>query len=328
MNNLPQLFRNGDAPPPCTRVNNLEAAPSLDRPLHLAVGMFDGIHLGHQAVIEAAAGNARRHDGDSAVLTFWPHPSRLFRPDDPTPQIMDPGSKQRVLSLLGVDWMIVQDFDPRFAAVPAEDFLQRLKSFLPTLDTVYVGENFRFGHQRKGSVDDLVEQGHRLHVSVFSATRVKWDGQPVSSTRIRDLLRSEPIERINPLLGYHYFMSGPLIAGRRLGRTLGFPTLNLAWNPQLGPRFGVYCARVSGPGLDRSPAVLNFGERPTVEDGSVQPVAEAHLLNQSPSLTEGAELRFDCLHFLRPERKFASMEALQTQIGEDCIAARKFFSLP
>lgn len=296
------------------------------RPIHLAVGMFDGVHLGHRAVIEAAVQPARRSDGLAVVLTFWPHPSALFRPNDSTPLLLDAATKVRLLHRLGADAVVTHPFTTEFAAVPAEEFLSWLKQRLPNLAALYVGENFRFGRGRRGDVPLLVSEARRHGVGMFSAPRVNFDGEPISSTRIRGLLAAGEIESANALLGYTYFAVGTVAPGKRLGRTLGFPTLNLAWSPGLRPRFGVYAVTVSGAKSETGlPGVANYGLRPTVEQ-STEPRLETHVLGACP-FGDGDKITVEWLRFLRPEMKFGGVEELRAQIARDRDAAVKYFQV-
>lgn len=302
----------------------LEHSVLPPKPLHLAIGMFDGVHLGHRAVIEAAVQSARRSGGVAAVLTFAPHPSTLFRPEQPTRMIMDQANKARVLHRLGVDAMITQPFNREFAQVAAEAFLPWLKQRVPQLAGIYVGENFRFGRGRQGDIGLLVAEGRKYGVTVFSAPRVNFDGEPVSSTRIRALLEAGDVAAANTLLGYSYFAEGPVVPGKRLGQTIGFPTLNVAWAPDLRPKFGVYVVRVLGAkAVDALPGVANYGLRPTVEQAS-EPLLEAHLLVDCPFVT-GDHVTVKWLRFLRPEQKFSSVEELRAQIARDRAAAAADF---
>ncbi len=305
----------------------LARASLPSRPVHLAIGMFDGVHLGHRSVIEAAVQSARRSGGIAAVLTFAPHPSVLFRPDNPTLLIMDMDTKAAWLQQLGVEVLIVESFTADYAKLAAEEFLPHLRSHLPLLAAVYVGENWRFGQGRRGDVSLLIAEGRRLEIGVFSAPRVNLDGEPISSTRIRTLLGAGDVVTANRLLGHTYAAHGRITAGKRLGRTIGFPTLNLAWSPGLQPQFGVYAVRVLG---SKSAAALsgvaNYGLRPTVEQ-SREPRLETHILGDCP-FGEGDEITVEWLRFLRAEMKFDGLEQLQAQIARDVIAARAEFFLP
>ncbi len=294
------------------------------KPLYLAIGMFDGVHLGHRAVIEPVIRAAREQQGVVAVLTFWPHPSALFRPNDATRLMQSPATKARVLGSLGVDVVITEQFTSDFAAIEADAFLSWLKQRLPTLVAVYVGENFRFGQKRRGDVALLAASGRELGIQVFVAPRVAVRGEAVSSTRIRSHLEAGEIAAANALLGYPYFALGEVVAGKQLGRTIGFPTLNIAWSPALRPRLGVYAVRVSTEdGNEALPAVANYGLRPTVEN-TTEPKLEVHVLADCPFGT-GNRLVVELLEFIRSEMKFANVDELRTQIAKDRAAAAEFF---
>lgn len=306
---------------------SVETAQLPARPLHLAIGMFDGVHLGHRAVVEAAVQSARRSGGVAAVLTFHPHPSALIHPERSTGLILPSATKTRILLGLGAEAVIVHPFTMEFAKIDAEKFLEWLKQRLPHLAAVYVGQNWRFGAGRRGDVAMLVAQAGPLGISVFSAPRVNYDGEPISSTRIRTLLEAGNMPAVNALLGYTYFAEGPVIPGKRLGRTIGFPTLNLAWSPGLKPRYGVYAVMVykgagkaglTGPGF---PGVANYGVRPTVGQES-EPLLETHVLGECP-FGAGDDITVEWRTFLRPEMKFAGVEDLKRQIARDAAEARK-----
>ena len=307
---------------------SLTAVRLPERPLHLAIGMFDGVHLGHQAVIESALHSARRAGGLAGVLTFDPHPSRLFRPENPVRLLMPVELKTRfLLEQLGVDFVVQEPFTPAFAAIEAEAFLPHLRSALPHLQALYVGENWRYGARRRGDVNSLVQAGRLLGVNVLSAPRVNFDGEPISSTRLRALIAAGEVTLAGDLLGYAYFAVGAVLPGRQLGRTLGFPTLNLAWEPECAPAAGVYAVRVRAegePGSAARPGVANYGRRPTVEaDG--RPLLEVHVLGDCP-WGPGDRLVVEWVRYLRPEKRFADLAALQAQIGRDREAAQRFFA--
>jgi riboflavin kinase/FMN adenylyltransferase len=295
-------------------------------PVHLAIGIFDGVHLGHRAVIEGAVQSARRSAGVPAVLTFSPHPSVLFTPANPTRLILDLPSKIARLGSLGVEAVVVQPFTREFAAVTAEAFLPLIRRHLPGLSGIYVGENFRFGQGRRGDVALLLAQARRLGITVFSAPRVNLDGEPISSTRIRERIQAGDMKGTAALLGYAYTAEGTVVHGKHLGKTLGFPTLNLGWSPDLRPLYGVYAVRVSGAkSYGWLPAVANYGLRPTVEQ-SQEPRLEIHVLAVCP-YGAGDPVSVEWIRFLRPERKFAGLDELKGQIALDVAQARAEFSL-
>jgi riboflavin kinase/FMN adenylyltransferase len=305
--------------------DSADAAKLPAPPLHLAIGIFDGVHLGHRAVIEAAVQSARQSGGQAAVLTFAPHPSAVLRPERPTPLLMDRAAKARVLAELGVGAVITQPFTPEFAAIAAEEFLPWLRRRLPQLAAVYVGENWRFGHDRRGDVALLVQEGRKQGLSVFSAPRVNLNGEPISSSRIRAALETGDVAAANAMLGYVYFSEGVVTPGKRLGHAIGFPTLNLAWSPGLRPRFGVYVVRVNGAKSAASlPAVANYGLRPTVEQTTV-PRLEVHVLGDCP-YGAGDAVVVEWLGFVRPEMKFAGVDELRAQIARDRETAVRYFN--
>jgi len=297
----------------------------FERPVHLAIGMFDGVHLGHRAVIDAAVAAARADGGIAGILTFWPHPSRLFRPDDPERMIFDAAARRRELSFTEVTFIIEQPFDREFASIEAERFVAHLQQFIPCLETMYVGENWRYGRGRKGDVSMLVDSARAANLDVVSLERLQWNGEPISSTRIRGHLVRGEMEAVGELLGFPYFASGAVIPGQRLGRTIGFPTLNIAWEPDLRPALGVYAVRVgSAEGTPDHLGVANYGVRPTV-DGAETPVLEVHVFASCPYHV-GDQLQVEWMRFLRREKKFTSVGELRAQIGRDRDAAQKYFS--
>lgn len=309
------------------QINRVEETRLPAGPVHLAMGIFDGVHLGHRAVIEAAVQSARRSGGVAAVLTFAPHPSTLFRPDQPTQLIMGPAAKARVLGELGVWAVITHPFTPEFARMTAAEFLPWLRARLPALAAVYVGENWRFGRDRAGGLPLLVEQGRQLGVDVYSAPRVSLDGEPISSSRIRAALASGDMAAANRMLGYAYFAEGEVTPGKQVGRMIGFPTLNVSWSPELRPRFGVYLVRVRGA-KSAVPlrGVANYGLRPTVEK-TTAPKLEVHVLGDACPYDAGDTIAVDWLEFLRPEMKFSGVGELRVQISRDREQARGRFAL-
>lgn len=293
----------------------LERVTLPAQPVHLAIGMFDGVHLGHQSVIESAIHSARRCGGLAGVLTFWPHPSAIMRPEQPARMLMPQETKRQVLGGLGLDFIVEQEFTAGFARTTAREFVQLLKTHLPTLEAVYVGENFRFGRGREGDVATLITEARAAGFSVYSAPRLNHNGAPISSSRIRELVAAGEIEQANALLGYSYFCEAVIEPGRKLGRTIGFPTLNLRWEPLLAPRHGVYAVSVTEPAGRKLPGVANYGLRPTVEQ-TQRPLLEIHVLAET-SLAYGDKVTVQWLRFLRPEKKFGGLEELKTQIEID-----------
>lgn len=308
------------------QIFDLEQAVLPDRALHLAIGMFDGVHLGHRAVVGAAVAAARPAGGLPAVLTFRPHPSIFFRAAQPTRLILTPAEKVRLLASLGIEAIITLQFSEEFARIPAAEFLPYLRRHLPRLTGVYVGDNWRYGRGRTGDSAQLAAEGAQLGIAVTGVPRVNFAGTAVSSTRIRELLLTGGIAAANQLLGAPYAAEGRVTPGRQLGRGLGFPTLNLAWAPDLQPKHGVYAVRLFGARSPLAlPGVANYGLRPTVETAA-EPRLEVHLLADCP-YGPGDEVRVEWLRFVRPEMKFSGLEALRAQIAADRSAVAADFSL-
>jgi riboflavin kinase/FMN adenylyltransferase len=301
--------------------SGLEQARLPGGRVHLALGMFDGVHRGHQAVVESAVQAARAGEGLAGVFTFWPHPTRLLRPDQPTPMIFGRETRAAMLGRLGVDFVVEQTFDPAFAAMEAGAFPAWLRRGLPGLETLYVGDNWRFGHGRRGDAAMLVALARAEGIGVVGVAGLSYNGRPISSSRIRELLAAGDVEAAGAMLGQRYFAEGVVVPGRRLGRTLGFPTLNLEWRPELRPAFGVYAVRIrSAGGGGGLPGVANYGVRPTV-GGAGGPLLEVHVLEACP-FGEGDAVRVEWLAFLRGERRFGSVGELRGQIARDVATAR------
>ena len=298
-------------------VGSLESLDLPPKELHLAIGMFDGVHLGHQAVIESAIHSARRGGAISGALTFWPHPSRVLRPDKPTLLIMPPGQKAPHLQSLGIDLVIQIEFTREFSRTPADNFVSLLKTSISNLTALYAGENFRFGKGRAGDISLLIAEAQKLSIHVFSIQRIKHNGEDISSTRIRRDLAEGRITEANALLGYNYFCESKVEPGKGLGQKIGYPTLNLKWSPELQPLYGVYAVQVSSQGMEKLPGVANYGLRPTVDTDS-EPVLEIHLLDDNPpDFITGDTLCVEWLTFLRPEKKFPTLDDLKAQIALD-----------
>lgn len=295
------------------------------RPVHLAIGMFDGVHRGHRAVIDPTVQAARASGGIAAALTFWPHPSAVLRPQQAVPLLQDASARGRRLLAAGLDLVVTQPFTRVLAALPAAEFVPSLRRSCPALAGLSVGENFRFGQGRAGDAAFLLAAGREAGLAINIAPRLIDAGEPVSSTRIRALVAEGKMAAANRLLGYAYEAVGVVTPGKQLGRTIGFPTLNVPWEPGLRPALGVYAVTIrragGGPVL---PAVANYGLRPTVERTSA-PRLEVHVLGAC-DLGPGEQVVVEWLSFLRPEQTFPDLGALRVQIARDRDAAAAYFA--
>lgn len=293
------------------------------RPVHVALGVFDGVHLGHQQVIQRTVTNAHADGGWAVVVTFDRHPNALVAPHQVPPMIYSLNQRLRALAELGVAATWVMEFDDTCRRLTGEAFIRGLAHQLGRLHSLSVGADFRFGYQRSGDVALLRSLGADLGFAVHAIEPVSLDGQPVSSTRIREAIRAGQLEAASRMLGRAYALSGPVIEGDRLGRRLGFPTANLDTDGLVLPPNGVYAVRARWQ--DRwLPAVLNVGIRPTLNHPVPQLRVEAYLLDFSGDLY-GQELELVFVGRLRDERRFDSLPALQQQIAQDVAAARRLF---
>ena len=297
-------------------------------PLHLAIGVFDGVHLGHRTVLHSARECTRRDGGQVGVMTFDPHPSRVLRPDKAVRLIFNRTQKDERLTEAGAQFIHHQTFNAQYAAILAQDFPAWLMHQFKNLRSVHIGNNFHYGQNRQGNAERLIHDAKPLGLTVQSCPAVEFEGDSVSSSRIRGALTDGNIELANRLLLRPYEAEGILIEGQKLGRTIGYPTLNMAWNPELHPAFGVYAVECIGSNGIAEPAIANWGIRPTVEKAPVQPLLESHLLKVSGTLPHvGDSLRVRWLHRIRGEKKFESLDELKTQIAKDEVQAKKLLGL-
>jgi riboflavin kinase / FMN adenylyltransferase len=297
-----------------------EDLAGLRQPLHLALGVFDGMHVGHQAVIARAVAAAREDGGLAGMITFDPHPLRVLAPERaPAALLEDAAHKQRVAGALGIGLFVPLRFDSAMAAMDAGQFLDRLCA--ADVRTIAVGEDWRFGRGRSGDVDFLRAEGLRRGFRVEAVPAVTFAGERVSSTRIRDALRAGDLAAAKAMLGRHHAVVGTVVRGRQLGRQLGFPTANLALADVQLPPDGVWVVEVIEADGSTHRGVANLGTRPTV-DGRDR-VLETHLLDFDRDLYgQVLEVRF--LAKLRDERRFPSLELLRGQIAADVETARVF----
>jgi riboflavin kinase / FMN adenylyltransferase len=303
---------------------------SQSRGAVLALGNFDGLHRGHAALIGDACDRARANGVPAAVLTFEPHPRSVFVPGAEPFRLTPFRVKEREIARLGVDLMFVQHFDLAFAQKSAESFVEEVLLGAVGVSHIVVGHDCTFGNKRRGSPEMLRAAGaeHGFGVTVVEPVRGP-DAAAYSSTHIRELLKSGRPREAAAQLGRFWEIDGRVMVGDRRGRTIGFPTANMALGEFLRPAFGVYAVRVSGDGPDDAFAgrtidgVANLGLRPTV--GGDEPRLETHLFDTDTDLY-GRHLRVSLVDFIRPERKFSGLDALKAQIAEDAQRAREILA--
>ncbi len=294
-------------------------------PAYLAIGVFDGVHLGHRAVIGRAVDDARREPGSAAVVvTFDPHPLRVLRPDAAPRLLTSTRHKFQFFAGLGATHCLALPFDTKFAATAPETFITELAEAARPLREVCVGFNWTFGRGGAGNLDLLTRLGERHGFAVVGLPSVVVDGQTVSSTLIRQAVETGDLAQAARFLGREFAILGTVVAGRQLGRQLGFPTANLAAHNEQFPPNGVYAVEAEWR-RQRYPGVVNLGFRPTVAEPGGERLLELHLFDFEQEIYgEDLEVRFRA--FLRPERKFAGVEELRAQIAHDAEQARTVWS--
>lgn len=292
-------------------------------PLHLAIGVFDGLHLGHQAVIHEAKSSAAESGGTTVVVSFDPHPVEVLSPRNAPRLLTAPAHKIRLLhQRFGISHVLVISFNEEFAALTGEEFVEKLVASAPPegMAKICVGENWQFGKGRSGDLALLQELGEKHGFSVSGAKTVEVNGQRVSSTRIREAVSSGDFAIARELLGRDYTVAGTVIEGKKIGRTIGFPTANIDPHREQLPPTGVYAVTATGSG-DGWNGVANLGYRPTVEQGKMRRLLEVHLFGLEHEIY-GEELEIQFVEFLRPEMKFGGVDELKAQIARDVESAR------
>ncbi len=312
-------------------------------PVVLAAGVFDGLHLGHRAVIERAITDARAGGGTPVVVTFDPHPAAVLRPQSAPPLLTSTRHKIRLLADAGIAHVLVLNFDAAFAAKPPEQFIAELAAACRPLCEICVGEDWAFGKNRAGNISLLSSLGKKLGFEAIGLPPVMVDAKPVSSTAIRAAVESGELAAAARLLGREFSVLGTVIEGRRLGRTLGFPTANVRPESEQLPPNGVYAVRaivdsVAAEGTRRGDfqnpksecpppsvggyrGVANVGVRPTISSEGVHRLVEVHLFDFTEDLY-GRDIEVFFERFVRPEQKFPSLDALRSQIASDVAVVR------
>lgn len=301
-------------------------------PTSVAIGTFDGVHLGHQALL-AEARRAVRGQAQSVALTFYPHPARVLAPAKAPPLIMPLERRLALLADTGMDVTVVQPFTREFSTLSADEFIRDVLVRDLGASSVVVGPDFRFGRGRAGDVQLLETLGRELSLSVSVIAPVTVgtpaDGQRCSSTRIRQLVEAGDVRAARWLLGRPFELEGPVVQGAARGRDIGFPTANVVPDTELRPAVGIYAARavsIDGRATGTThPAAVSIGRNPTFEAQGAPVTVEAHLLDFAGDLY-GRRLRLELWERLRDEQKFESVEALVAQIAADVARVRELMS--
>jgi riboflavin kinase/FMN adenylyltransferase len=302
-------------------LHSISELASLRGPLFLAIGVFDGVHRGHQAVVSTSARHAHAADGTPVVVTFDPHPAKVLRPNDAPHLLTATQHKIDLIRRLGVGHLLVIRFTKEFAATSPDEFVRQLVTSSNSLREICVGHEWSFGRNRAGNLALLKQLGEELHFDVVGISPVLADGNVVSSTAIRHAIETGNFDTAAAMLGRPYTILGTVTGGEKLGKKIGFPTANLSAHSEQFPPDGVYLAEAWIEGVLYH-GVVNLGFRPTVAQKNAQRILEIHILDFDDDIYgQDVEVRF--LHYLRPEKKFPNVEALVQQIDADVQQARK-----
>lgn len=290
----------------------------------IAIGNFDGVHLGHRAVLEAAARIANAGQHPALALTFEPHPRSFFNADEPVFRLATLETKARLIEALGFSGLVERRFDAAFAGLRASQFIEDILLGELGAGHIVTGADFHFGHKREGTPQFLEESANRHGFGVTRIDPVRdGSGQVVSSTRIRDSLADGDIAAANALLGRAWSVSGTVLHGRKVGRTINYPTANIQLQPQTRLMFGIYAVRATLHDGRVKNAVASFGRRPTFDNGEA--LLEVFIFDFNEDIYD-RELSVEFHAFLRGEQKFDTVEALIEQMDRDSAAAQAVLS--
>lgn len=297
--------------------------PGAPRRVCAAIGVFDGVHLGHQQVIRQTIADARHYEAVSTVITFDRHPNAVVAPHAVPPAIYSLEQKLDAIADLGTDVALVIQFDRAFSERTAESFIDELLSGFGSLRSLCVGREFTFGHRRQGNISLLERMGSQHGFMVHGLAAVALDGQVVSSTRIRERIQAGDLDAAGQMLGRDYEIAGRVVRGNHLGRKLGFPTANLEVAGLATPPPGVWAVHAQLADQQYR-GVANLGFRPTIKTGTGPVLLEVHLFDFDQDCYD-TRMKVQFVKRIREELKFESVEALQRQIDKDVATAQASF---
>ncbi|WP_319380820.1 bifunctional riboflavin kinase/FAD synthetase [Thiomicrorhabdus sp.] len=289
----------------------------------LTIGNFDGIHLGHQQVLETLCQTAKQSGLPTVVMIFEPLPIEYFSPRTAPVRLMNLREKLQAFSETRIDYVLCMPFNEAFANLTAQAFVEQVLVEALNIKHLVIGDDFRFGKGRRGDYAYLQKAGEAFDFSVTDMPTFCRQEERVSSTRIRAALQTPDLEEAQSLLGRSFAFSGRVIHGQKLGRTIGFPTLNLNPKRIQMPVMGVFAVWVDGIAERPWPGVANIGLRPTVD--GIRPSIEVHLFDWDQDLY-GRHIEVNLAYYIRPEMKFDGLDALKRQIAKDAGQAREFFA--
>jgi len=288
------------------------------------IGNFDGVHLGHQQLVESVVREARYYNVPAVVYTFNPHPVKVLNPERATYRLFDLRDQQEQFQQQGIDYVIIEEFTKNFSQVSAQDFLDKYIVNLLHPKTLVVGHDFSFGADRSGNIPFLERYCAEKGIRLIIIPPFQKNSEVVSSSRIREKLKNGLVEEANNLLGRTYYLRGHVEKGFQRGRTIGVPTANIHPDVEFIPRKGVYCT-LTRFGGHMHPSITNIGVNPTFQENGKGPIKiETHLFDFDAQLY-GMEVEVFLLHFIRDEMKFSGFEELRTRIHQDIAIAREYF---
>jgi len=287
------------------------------------IGVFDGLHLGHQLILRRVLDEAADRGLPSLMFSFEPTPQEYFSADSPPARLMKFREKYGALRDFGVDAFYCPRFGQRLSSLDPEEFAEQLLHGLLNVKHLVVGDDFRYAKGRAGTLENLLEAGSRFGFTVEQVGSVVQDGERVSSTAVRKALVEGDLEKAHALLGRNYLMSGRVVSGQRLGKTLGFPTANLELHRKLSPVSGIFAVRVRGLAEGTLDAVASLGTRPTVN--GTEPILEVHIFDFSRDIY-GAHIDVEFVAKLRDEERFPDLDSMREQMHIDAAQAREILA--
>ncbi|MDR1199090.1 MAG: bifunctional riboflavin kinase/FAD synthetase [Prevotellaceae bacterium] len=295
-----------------------------EKKLVAATGFFDGVHMGHQVILHNIAGEAKRQNTKSCVITFWPHPRVVLDKDAETLRLLTTiDEKAEIISKIGIDYFYLIPFTQKFSQLSPMQFFENILVGKAGISQLHMGYNHHFGHNARAGFDEISKIGKKFNVDVFKTDAISYENQKISSTNIRRLLETGDIEKANAMLGYDYCIQGIVVHGNRIGRKLGFPTANIQPNAyKMIPENGVYAVTVKIKNIEYR-GMLNIGLRPTLNN-TEKSVIEVNIFDFDEDIYD-ITISVRILKRIRNERFFASLDLLKNQLKQDESTIRKIF---
>jgi riboflavin kinase/FMN adenylyltransferase len=311
--------------PQTSLIRDIDRARLCDRESVVTIGSFDGVHLGHQAILQQVIDKAQSSGSLAVAMTFEPQPQEYFSAETAPPRLMRLREKIEALLDFGMDLVVCLRFNHALRSLTATEFVQDILVNGVNTKHLIVGDDFRFGCDRKGDFDSLVTMGQQMGFSVQNTQTVELQSQRVSSTLVRQLLQQSNFDQVRKLLGRPFSINGKVTYGQQLGRKLGFPTANVNLNRFRAPLTGVYAVWVDIEGIDcRIKGAANVGVRPTIGD-MVKPILEVHLLDFDQQIY-GQKISVEFVHKIRDEQQFTNLDDLAESISDDVVLIEKWFA--